>query len=129
MGVAVEKIELVAQELRERLGEDAVVTDGERLAAYEADTYWKAIAASAAGSPLGRPDLVVIACSHDDVATVLKLANRFGVPVVPWGGGAYYNCSYYTMDQCRASANGQMCSLNPYYAGTTAPGRRNNRRY
>ena len=49
--------------------------------------------------------------------------------VVPWGGGAYYNCSYYTMDQCRASANGQMCSLNPYYAGTTAPVRRNNRRY
>jgi hypothetical protein len=50
--------------------------------------------------------------------------------VVPWGGGSYYNCSYYTMDQCRASANGQMCSLNPYYAGTTAPPVRwNNRRY
>jgi hypothetical protein len=49
--------------------------------------------------------------------------------VVPWGGGAYYNCSYYTMDQCRALANGQMCSLNPYYAGATAPVRRNNRRY
>ena len=49
--------------------------------------------------------------------------------VVPWGGGAYYNCSYYTMDQCRASSNGQMCSLNPYYAGTTASVRRNNRRY
>ena len=49
--------------------------------------------------------------------------------VVSWGGGAYYNCSYYTIDQCRASANGQMCSLNPYYAGATAPVRRNNRRY
>ena len=49
--------------------------------------------------------------------------------VVPWGGGAYYSCSYTTMDQCRAFANGQMCSLNPYYAGATAPVRRNNRRY
>jgi hypothetical protein len=49
--------------------------------------------------------------------------------VVPWGGGAYYNCSYYTIDQCRASANGQMCSLNPYYTGATAPVRRTNRRY
>ena len=49
--------------------------------------------------------------------------------VVPRGGGSYYRCSYYTMDQCRASANGQMCSLNPYYAGATAPVRRNNRRY
>ncbi len=49
--------------------------------------------------------------------------------VVSRGGGSYYRCSYYTIDQCRASANGQMCSLNPYYAGTTASVRRNNRRY
>ena len=38
--------------------------------------------------------------------------------------GPYYNCSYYTMDQCRASANGGTCSLNPYYAVTAAPVRR-----
>src|ERR671918_1902097 len=88
MGVAVENIELVAGELRQRLGAGAVVTDGEGLDAYEADTYWKAIASRANGSPLGRPDLVVHAKSDDDVATVLRLANRFGVPVVPWGGGS-----------------------------------------
>src|SRR3954447_21584352 len=49
--------------------------------------------------------------------------------VVAFGTTPYYRCSYMTMDQCRASANGQMCSLNPYYAGATAPVRRNNRRY
>ena len=49
--------------------------------------------------------------------------------VVPWGGGAYYDCSYQTMQQCQAFANGQMCSLNPYYAGGAAAARRNNRRY
>ena len=49
--------------------------------------------------------------------------------VVSRGMTPYYRCSYYTMDQCRAFANGQMCSLNPYYAGATAPVRRNNRRY
>jgi hypothetical protein len=49
--------------------------------------------------------------------------------VVSYGASPYYRCSYYTMDQCRAFANGQMCSLNPYYAGATAPVRRNNRRY
>ena len=48
--------------------------------------------------------------------------------VVPWGGGAYYQCSYQTMDQCRAFANGQQCSLNPYYVGATASPRRNGRR-
>ena len=45
------------------------------------------------------------------------------------GGGVWFDCSYYTMDQCRASANGQQCSPNPYYVGATASGRRNNRRY
>ena len=45
------------------------------------------------------------------------------------GASPQYRCSFTTMDQCRASANGQMCSLNPYYAGATAPVRRNNRRY
>jgi hypothetical protein len=49
--------------------------------------------------------------------------------VVSFGTSPYYRCSYVTMDQCRASANGQMCSLNPYYAGATAAVRRNNRRY
>ncbi|WFU39254.1 DUF3551 domain-containing protein [Bradyrhizobium sp. CB82] len=49
--------------------------------------------------------------------------------VVSFGASPYYRCSYTTMDQCRASANGQMCILNPYYAGATAPVRGNNRRY
>ena len=49
--------------------------------------------------------------------------------VVSFGATPYYRCSYTTMNQCRASANGQMCSLNPYYAGATAPVKRNNRRY
>jgi hypothetical protein len=48
--------------------------------------------------------------------------------VVSFGASPYYRCSYYTMDQCRASANGQMCILNPYYAGATARVRGNNRR-
>ena len=39
--------------------------------------------------------------------------------VVSYGASPYYRCSYATMDQCRASANGQMCVLNPYYKGAT----------
>ncbi|WP_280704073.1 DUF3551 domain-containing protein [Bradyrhizobium sp. BR13661] len=47
--------------------------------------------------------------------------------VVSFGATPYYRCSYQTMDECRASANGQMCVLNPYYAGATAPMKRNSR--
>ena len=43
--------------------------------------------------------------------------------VVSSGITPYYRCSYTSMEQCRASANGQMCSLNPFYAGA------NNRRH
>ncbi|WP_343299340.1 DUF3551 domain-containing protein [Bradyrhizobium yuanmingense] len=42
--------------------------------------------------------------------------------VVSRGMTPYYRCSFTTMDQCRASANGQMCVLNPYYAGPAAKG-------
>jgi hypothetical protein len=42
--------------------------------------------------------------------------------LVTWGGGGYYDCSYYTMAQCAASASGRaaQCDPNPYYAGRTA---------
>ncbi|UPJ46297.1 DUF3551 domain-containing protein [Bradyrhizobium sp. 200] len=51
--------------------------------------------------------------------------------VVPWGGGTYYDCTYYTMAQCAASASGRaaQCDPNPYYAGAMAAPRPNGRRY
>jgi hypothetical protein len=50
----------------------------------------------------------------------------FCMYVVEWGGSPHYDCSFYTMDQCRASASGRggSCDPNPYFAGATAsPGR------
>jgi len=51
--------------------------------------------------------------------------------VIPWGGGGYYDCTYYTMAQCAASASGRaaQCDLNPYYAGAMTSPRPNDRRY
>ena len=36
-------------------------------------------------------------------------------------GGAFEECTYYTLAQCAASASGNagQCSINPYYAGAT----------
>ena len=80
--------EALAHELRQAVGTDAVVTDRARLEAYATDTYWKALAARAAGAPLGRAEIAVLAHSEDDVAATLRLANRHLAPVVPWGGGS-----------------------------------------
>src|SRR6478735_3585573 len=70
------------------VGADAVRTGDAQLDAYTADTYWPAIAARAAGTPLGRPDVVVVPRSEEDVAAVLRVAAAHAVPVVAWGGGS-----------------------------------------
>jgi hypothetical protein len=46
-------------------------------------------------------------------------------------GGAFEDCTYYTLAQCAASAYGNagQCSLNPYYAGGAASPGRNDRRH
>jgi hypothetical protein len=41
----------------------------------------------------------------------------FCMHVIPWGGGAYEDCTYHTMGQCQMSASGRaaQCNPNPYY--------------
>ena len=67
---------------------DAVITAPSDLAAYTADTYWPALHAKAAGTPIARPDVVVRPRTEEDVATTVAIAHEHRVPVVPWGGGS-----------------------------------------
>src|SRR3954464_7117441 len=74
--------------LASALGEAAVITAPATLDGYTADTYWPALHAKAAGTPLARPDVVIRPRTEEDVATVLAIASERRVPVVPWGGGS-----------------------------------------
>src|SRR5919109_3042746 len=74
--------------LSSALGDAAVITAPAELDGYTADTYWPALHAKAAGTPLARPDVVVRPRTEEDVATVLAVASEHRVPVVPWGGGS-----------------------------------------
>jgi alkyldihydroxyacetonephosphate synthase len=74
--------------LSSALGDGAVTTAPADLDGYTADTYWPALHAKAAGTPLARPDVVVRPRTEEDVATVLAIASEQRVPVVPWGGGS-----------------------------------------
>src|SRR5829696_4983339 len=78
----------LAPALADVLGADAVHTEDAQLDAYTADTYWPAIAARASGTPLGRPDVVAVPRTEEDVAVALGIAAAHGVPVVAWGGGS-----------------------------------------
>ena len=79
---------LVRDELADRIGEEAVTDVPGRLDAYTSDTYWRALAAQAAGEPLGRPELVAVPRDEAGVSAVLELTDAHRVPVVPWGGGS-----------------------------------------
>src|ERR671930_963444 len=74
--------------LSSALGQDAVATAPAELDAYTADTYWPALYAKAAGTPMARPDVVVRPRTEEDVAKVLAIAHELRVPVIPWGGGS-----------------------------------------
>src|ERR687891_631330 len=74
--------------LTSAVGADAVTTAPEELEAYTADTYWPALAATAAGTPLARPEIVVRPRTEEDVAAVLAAADEQRTPVVAWGGGS-----------------------------------------
>jgi alkyldihydroxyacetonephosphate synthase len=74
--------------LSSALGADAYITAPDELSEYSADTYWPALAAKAAGTPLARPDVVVRPRTEEEVAAVLAIAHEHHVAVVPWGGGS-----------------------------------------
>jgi alkyldihydroxyacetonephosphate synthase len=70
------------------LGREQVTAEPERRDDYVADTYWPALHARAAGSPIARPDVVVLPRTDEDVVAVMRVAAEHGAPVVPWGGGS-----------------------------------------
>ncbi|MEO0361120.1 MAG: FAD-binding protein, partial [Pseudomonadota bacterium] len=76
-GVLSQKDEIVA-ELKKVLPEDAVISDPEETRVYECD------ALTAYKCP---PLAAVLPSSTEEVAAVLKVCRRFGVPVVPRGSG------------------------------------------
>src|SRR5215203_5891056 len=83
--VAVSNLKAV---LAAAVGADAITTAPEELDAYTADTYWPALAAAAAGTPLARPEIVVRPRSEEDVAAVIATADAHRTPLVAWGGGS-----------------------------------------
>lgn len=88
MAIASTTLDELVRDLEHELGPGVVTRDGTRLGAYGADTYWPALAAQAQAAPLGVPDLAVTPEREEDVATCVRLANRYGVPVIAWGGGS-----------------------------------------
>ena len=75
-------------ELAKIAGREHVLDRIEGRRKFTGDMSWLTIAAAAHGRPLSRQDAVVTVHSTEEVAQVLRLANRLKVPVTPFGGGS-----------------------------------------
>ena len=75
-------------ELRSTITAGTVSTDAADLDRYTADTFWKSLYFQSRGTPLGRPEIVVIPADEGEVASTVRLANETRTPLVAWGGGS-----------------------------------------
>lgn len=76
------------QELQALLPADRMSTDETDLLAYSRDAFPLAIKDAAAGLHTYRPSLVVWPVSTQEVAALVRLANRHLIAVIPYGGGS-----------------------------------------
>jgi len=76
-------------ELRLALGTDHVHTDFPNLLCYSRDRLpWATFQVRRGKVPVALPEAIVSPANHDEVCTVLRLANLHGVPVIAFGAGS-----------------------------------------
>lgn len=97
-------------ELIDILGKDHVLTDKEELLFYGVDIMWIPRMYIDRGIEPPIPDFVVLPETPEQVSRILKLANQYRVPVIPWGGGS-----------------GSQGGVMPVYGGITLDLKRMNR--
>lgn len=80
--------DLLLTELADVVGEDDVTTrDVDRLA-YAQDYYWVTQMWADRGEEPARPDFIVYPESTLEVTRLLRIATRYRIPVIPYGGGS-----------------------------------------
>jgi alkyldihydroxyacetonephosphate synthase len=82
------QVEAVVAELVALLGEGHVSTRESDRLIYATDWSWMLQMWLDRGMEPTMPDVIVYPGSAEDVAGILKIAGRYRLPVVPWGGGS-----------------------------------------
>jgi alkyldihydroxyacetonephosphate synthase len=80
--------EMIRSELADIVGEAHVsISDADKLI-YSTDWSWMPQMWLDRGQPLMPPDFIVHPGSPEEIAELLDIANKYKIPVVPWGGGS-----------------------------------------
>ena len=80
--------EMVRSELEEIVGADHVSTEESDRLVYSCDWFWLPQMWLDRGERMPAPDYVVHPGSPAEISEVMRIANKYDIPVVPWGGGS-----------------------------------------
>ncbi len=80
--------EMIRSELTWIVGKDFVCTGDSDTLGHSIDYYWVPELWHDRGEKLQGPDFIVHPATAKEVAAVMKVANKYNLPVTPWGGGA-----------------------------------------
>ncbi|MBK8047134.1 MAG: FAD-binding oxidoreductase [Anaerolineales bacterium] len=79
---------MVQSELEEIVGANYVRADEVSRLVYSTDWSWMPQMWLDRGQPTPQPDFIVHPGSAEEIAEILRIANKYHIPVVPWGGGS-----------------------------------------
>ncbi len=80
--------EMIRSELEEIVGTEYIRTDENSQLVYSTDWSWMSQMWLDRGQPLMPPDYIVHPASPEQIAEIMLVANKYRIPVVPWGGGS-----------------------------------------
>ena len=80
--------EMIRSELSEIVGPDFVSVAENDKFIYSTDWAWMPQMWLDRGMPLRPPDYIVHPASAEEISEILEIANKYRIPVVPWGGGS-----------------------------------------
>jgi alkyldihydroxyacetonephosphate synthase len=79
---------MIHSELEEIVGREFVsVKEADKLV-YSVDWFWLPQMWLDRGQKLQTPDFIVHPDSVEEISEILKIANSYKIPVIPWGGGS-----------------------------------------
>jgi alkyldihydroxyacetonephosphate synthase len=80
--------DMIYSELEEIVGPQFVSNGETEKLVYSTDWFWLPQMWLDRGKSLRPPDYIVRPGSAEEIAEILKIANSYKIPVIPWGGGS-----------------------------------------
>jgi alkyldihydroxyacetonephosphate synthase len=82
------KIEMIRSELGEIVGHEFISNAESDKLVYSTDWSWMPQMWLDRGQALKTPDYIVHPGSAEEISEIMEVANKYRMPVVPWGGGS-----------------------------------------